>query len=135
MGENKKQLSRQTLRCMAATEAKSKVLGINFHKARRILINTIVKKYFELRGWDNCYRCHKKITGDYHLDHIEPWLGSFDPVSAFFNVEHIRISHPICNSLARRQNHSRSPEFSEIMKKVAHKERDAYGRFKKSQKS
>lgn len=132
----KKQLSRETLRCMQATKLKGQVLGMNFHKARRILISTIVKKYFELLGQGNCYRCQKEITGnDYHLDHIEPWLGAFDPIEAFYNLEHIRISHPICNSVARRKNYARSEEFAAIMKRVGHKERDANGRFKKGSKS
>ena len=121
---------------MEATKHKSFVLGMNFHKARRILIATIVKKYFELLGYNKCYRCHKIIKdNDYHLDHIESWLGAFDPIAAFFNIEHIRISHPKCNSIARRRYFVRSSEFAEIMKRAAHKERDANGRFKKVKKS
>lgn len=117
---------------MAATNEKSKVLGENFHKARRRLINKIIKGFFTLRGQENCYRCGKIIEDEFHLDHIEPWMGAYDPIAAFFNIEHIRLSHPVCNSLARRLNRSRSDEFREIIKRVGHKERDEYGRFKKA---
>ena len=103
-------------------EKKSEALGVCFHKARRILVNMLVKKAFEHEdGKVYCVRCGEVIENEFHIDHIEAWLFSEKPQEKYFDLANIGLAHPICNSLARRNHRTYTPEEAAIRSAVKHR--------------
>lgn len=114
-------------------------MGECFHRARRRLMQTLIRKAFEdATGEVFCARCGEEIIGtDFHVDHLKAWLNSDDPVNLFFDLKNIGLSHPECNSAARKFNHKESLQFritrtlltrrtaSRIRKRLAKKKRES----------
>jgi hypothetical protein len=120
MGKAKK--SKQADVWNANTVKKTMALGECYHKARRTLIAEIVRRFFA--GDDgklHCVRCGEEIDGEYHIDHKEPWLFSLDPKKMFFDIKNIGLSHPICNSLARRNHRQYTPEEAALRSVIKHR--------------
>lgn len=46
-----------------------------------------------------CYRCGDTIADDeeFHIDHIEPWEHSENPLKLYLDASNIAFSHPACN--------------------------------------
>jgi hypothetical protein len=89
---------------------RSEFLKMCYHKARRILVSNIVYRFFANKdGVALCFRCQEPVSpDDYHIDHKEPWMGLENGVELYFNISNTALSHPVCNSLARRQSSKRS---------------------------
>jgi len=103
-------------------EKKSEALGICFHKARRKLVNMLVKKAFEHEdGNVYCVRCGEIIDSEFHIDHIDAWLFSTNPQEKYFDLSNIGLSHPICNSLSRRNHRTYTQEEAAIRSAVKHR--------------
>ncbi len=109
MGINDK--SRRNESYIRASKRKAKILGECFSKARRKLVNLLVKKAFtESDGNVYCVRCGEIIEDDFHIDHIKAWLYSTNPIELYYDLKNIGLSHPICNSLSRRNHRKFTPE-------------------------
>lgn len=132
MGKTKK--SKQVETWNANTVKKTMALGECYHRARRTLISEIVRKFFASPcGALHCIRCGEVIEDDYHIDHKEPWLFSLDPKKMFFDIKNIGLSHPVCNSLARRNHRQYTPEEAALRSVIKHRmyQRRNYERKKK----
>jgi uncharacterized protein YdaU (DUF1376 family) len=53
-------------------------------------------------GMATCFRCAQtiEIVADFSIEHTQGWEKSSDPVSQFFNLDHIAFSHLRCNQEA-----------------------------------
>jgi hypothetical protein len=78
------------------------------------LINLIVYKFFA--GSDDkpfCFRCGEEIVQindevTFHIDHKTDWLHEDNALEIYLDLSNLALSHPSCNSLARRSNSKRS---------------------------
>jgi hypothetical protein len=105
-----------------SNKRKSKILGICFSKARRLLVNKIIRKAFEDESgsiW--CARCGEEITGNWHIDHLQPWLRDPEPLKKYLDLSNIALSHPECNCLSRSNHRKFTPE--EAAKRAAESKR------------
>ena len=101
---------------------KTAALGECIHRARRKLVNSLILKAFTHDdGNVYCVRCGEAIEGEFHIDHIDAWQFSDAPKQKYFDVENIGLSHPLCNSLARRNHRKFTPEQAAIRNAVANR--------------
>lgn len=85
--------------------SKSKALGECIHRARRKIVNEIIRRYFQDKeGEIYCHRCGEEVTGEFHMDHIIPWINSPEPKLLYFDLNNIAPSHPGCNSAVSRSS-------------------------------
>lgn len=91
-------------------DKKSKILGMCKSKARRILISKLIYKLFSTSDdKPYCFRCGEMIEDlQFHIDHKIAWMSGHDAISKYFDVNNIALSHPICNSMARRSTSTRT---------------------------
>jgi hypothetical protein len=91
---------------------KSDLLGLCFSKARRLLVNSIIRSYFSNEdGEVFCYRCGLEIdrTQMLTLEHKDSWATAPDPLVAYLSLSNIAASHHKCNTNARRKRGGRDP--------------------------
>lgn len=77
--------------------------GISKSKARRQLVTRILYDYFSDKlGRVFCFRCACSIDKEeeFHLDHIDGYLDSDDPLQKYLDIDNIAASHPYCNIAA-----------------------------------
>jgi hypothetical protein len=91
---------------------KEEQLGMPFGTACHKLRREIMFELAQEAGRDSCFRCGNKIesSGDFSIDHKEPWLHSEESKRLFFSTSNIAFSHRVCNVAARRIKRKYSPE-------------------------
>ena len=109
-------------------QRKSKFLGMCASKARRILVNKIIYKFFsDSDGMPYCYRCGEPIdTMEFHIDHKKAWMHEPDGIELYFDVNNLSLSHPLCNSMSRRSSSNKSVKdrvVNALIKTRAHTQR------------
>ncbi len=84
---------------------KAKLLGKSFGASSGRLRKMLLFKLAGQLGLTNCYRCGAEIDDidDFSVEHMEDWMGSADPVEAFFDLDNIAYSHRRCNSSAAKR--------------------------------
>jgi hypothetical protein len=75
-----------------------------FRLGRQLLL-----EYARRLGLADCLRCGKPIEpgAQFDLDHEKPWIDSDDPKGLYWDLDNVRLSHPICNRKAQRTNVAR----------------------------
>jgi hypothetical protein len=86
----------------AANAKRQKLLGMPFGTATSRLRKALLFKLAEKAGMLDCHRCGKQIEtlDQFSIEHKVTWSSAQDPVAAFFDVDNIAFSHPICNTRA-----------------------------------
>ena len=85
-----------------ANAKRQKLLGMPFGTATSRLRKALLFKLAGKAGMLGCYRCGKQIEtlDQFSIEHKITWSSAQDPVAAFFDVENIAFSHPVCNTRA-----------------------------------
>lgn len=79
---------------------KHALLSMNFSTASHRLRMDLLYA-FVIQAGHSCYRCGKALSREtFSIEHKEPWMKSFDPVKAFFDLSNIAFSHKSCNYAA-----------------------------------
>ena len=78
---------------------KNKLLGMHYSTAYNRLRKMVLWKYVVLVGDDVCFRCGERIESirQLSIEHKESWMGSEDPLDAFFDLDNVAFSHLSCN--------------------------------------
>jgi len=86
-----------------------KLLGDETKAARFKLLRALAYEYMKMKFHGLCHNCHKFVEReDFSLEHIIPWMNSFDPKRFFYDVQNLTISHISCN--AKRLNFIKKPK-------------------------
>lgn len=113
---------------------KTEILGMCIHKARRLLISSLVRKLFsDADGELYCFRCGEQILGEFHIDHKQPWQYTETPQLLYFSLDNVALSHPLCNSLIKRRGSMMTQAEKALRRIMLNRVHQKKYRFKKKQ--
>lgn len=80
-------------------QRKTIALGMPRGRARHVLIKQLLLHMAQQLGWDNCYRCKKKIETieSLSIEHKKAWFLSDNPKELYWDLDNIAFSHLSCN--------------------------------------
>jgi hypothetical protein len=82
---------------------KSEQLGMPIDKARDMIKKRFMLHLAEQLGVNFCYQCGEPVTtDDMSIEHKISFVGAEDPLTTFFDMDNIALSHKKCNTAARR---------------------------------